>query len=316
MRQNIPDNFLLSLEVAAALNQNQPLVALESTVITHGLPHPENLNLARDMEKEVRIQGAVPVTIGLMDGKVHIGLLDDELERIATAGKEIRKVSRRDFGIALARHEMGGTTVAGTLFAAYRVGLRVMATGGIGGVHRGAAFDISSDLNELNHTPMIVVCAGAKAILDLPATVEMLETMGVPIIGYQTDEMPAFYSTSSGLPVTESVMTPREIAEIARSHWEAGLASAILVVVPPPSEVAIPAELIEQAIRQALDESHQLHITGAKVTPFLLQRVSELSGGASLQANLALLLNNARLAARIAVELTPMLRQKPHQFFI
>ncbi|MBE3144149.1 MAG: pseudouridine-5'-phosphate glycosidase, partial [Planctomycetes bacterium] len=275
MRQNIPDNFLLSAEVAAALNQNQPLVALESTVITHGLPYPVNLSLARDMEKEVRSQGAVPATIGLMDGKVHIGLLDAELERIATAGKDIRKVSRRDFGIALARHEMGGTTVAGTLFAAYRVGLRVMATGGIGGVHRGAAFDISSDLIELNHTPMIVVCAGAKAILDLPATVEMLETMGVPIIGYQTDEMPAFYSASSGLPVTESVMTPREIAEIARSHWEAGLASAILVVVPPPAETAIPAELIEQAIRQALDESHQLHITGAKVTPFLLQRVSE-----------------------------------------
>ena len=316
MRQNIPDNFLLSAEVATALNQNQPLVALESTVITHGLPHPVNLSLARDMEKEVRSQGAVPATIGLMDGKVHIGLLDAELEQIATAEKGIRKVSRRDFGIALARHEMGGTTVAGTLFAAHRVGLRVMATGGIGGVHRGTAFDISSDLNELNRTPMIVVCAGAKAILDLPATVEMLETMGVPIIGYQTDEMPAFYSTSSGLPVTESVMTPQEIAEIARSHWEAGLASAILVVVPPPAEAAIPAELIDQAICQALDESHQLHITGAKVTPFLLQRVSELSGGASLQANLALLLNNARLAARIAVELTPMLRQKPHQFFV
>jgi pseudouridylate synthase len=316
MRQNIPDNFLLSAEVATALNQNQPLVALESTVITHGLPHPVNLSLARDMEKEVRSQGAVPATIGLMDGKVHIGLLDAELERIATAENDIRKVSRRDFGIALARHEMGGTTVAGTLFAAHRVGLRVMATGGIGGVHRGTAFDISSDLNELNRTPMIVVCAGAKAILDLPATVEMLETMGVPIIGYQTDEMPAFYSTSSGLPVTESVMTPQEIAEIARSHWEAGLVSAILVVVPPPAEAAIPAELIDQAICQALDESHQLHITGAKVTPFLLQRVSELSGGASLQANLALLLNNARLAARIAVELTPMLRQKPHQFFV
>ena len=316
MRQNIPDNFLLSAEVATALNQNQPLVALETTVITHGLPHPANLSLARDMEKEIRSQGAVPATIGLMDGKVHIGLQDAELERLAAAEKGIRKVSCRDFGIALARHEMGGTTVAGTLFAASRVGLRVMATGGIGGVHRGAEFDISSDLNTLSHTPMIVVCAGAKAILDLPATVEMLETMGVPIIGYQTDEIPAFYSASSGLPVTETVMTPQEIVEIACSHWEAGLVSAILVVVPPPAEVAIPAELIEQAIRQALDESHQLQITGAKVTPFLLQRVSELSGGASLQANLALLLNNARLAARIAVELTPMLRQKPHKFVV
>ena len=314
MRHNIPDNYLLSPEVAAALKQNRPLVALETTVITHGLPHPVNLSLGRDMEKEVRSQGAVPASIGLLDGKVHIGLLDADLERIATAEKGIRKISSRDFGIALARHEIGGTTVAGTLFAANQVGLHVMATGGIGGVHRGTAFDISSDLVELSHTPMIVVCAGAKAILDLPATVEILETMGVPIIGYQTDELPAFYSASSGLPVTASVMTPLEIAEIARSHWMAGLPSAILVVVPPPADMAIPAESIEEAIRQALAESHRLQISGARVTPFLLQRVSELSGGASLQANLALLLNNARLAARVAVELTHILRLEPHQF--
>jgi pseudouridylate synthase len=307
MRQNIPENYLLSPEVAAALKQNQPLVALETTVITHGLPHPVNLSLGRDMEKEVRSQGAVPASIGLLDGKVHIGLLDPELERIATAEKDIRKISSRDFGIALARRETGGTTVAGTLFAANRAGLRVMATGGIGGVHRGTAHDISADLVELGHTPMVVVCSGAKAILDLPATVEVLETIGVPIIGYQTDELPAFYSTGSGLPVTATVHSTLEIAEIAQSHWIAGLQSAVLVVVPPPVDNAIPAEAIEGAIHQALNESHQRNISGASVTPFLLQRVSELSGGASLKVNLALLLNNARLAARIAVELIPIL---------
>jgi pseudouridylate synthase len=307
MHQNIPLNYLLSPEVAAALKHNQPLVALETTVITHGLPHPVNLSLGRDMEKEVRSQGAVPASIGLLDGKVHIGLLDAELERIATADKGIRKISSRDFGIALVRWETGGTTVAGTLFAANQAGLHIMATGGIGGVHRGTAYDVSADLVEMSHTRMVVVCSGAKAILDLPATVEMLETLGVPIIGYQTDELPAFYSKSSGLPVTASVQSPLEIAEIARTHWVAGLQSAVLVVVPPPADTAIPAEVIEGAIHQALDESRLLNISGASVTPFLLQRVSELSGGASLKANLALLLNNARVAAGIAVELTPML---------
>ena len=291
-------------DVAQALALNLPLVALESTVITHGLPQPQNLQLGRDMEKEVRSQSAVPATIAILDGKIYIGLNDAQLERLASGKTPVRKISRRDFGIAIARHEDGGTTVAGTLIAAHRVGIRVMATGGIGGVHRNAPFDVSSDLPALGATPIVVVCSGAKAILDLPATLETLETLGVPVVGYQTDELPAFYSRSSGLPVTVSVASPGEIAAIAQAQWEMGISSAILVVNPPPEEVALPYEEVEQVIQAALLDAEQKQIHGAAVTPFLLQRVSELSGGQSLRANLALLLSNARLAARIAVEIS------------
>jgi len=304
MPEKIPSSFVLNPDVAQALALNLPLVALESAVITHGLPQPQNLRLARDMEKEVRSQSAVPATIAILDGKIHIGLNDAQLERLASGKTPVRKISRRDFGIAIARREDGGTTVAGTLIAAHRVGIRVMATGGIGGVHRNAPFDVSSDLPALGATPIVVVCSGAKAILDLPATFETLETMGVPVVGYQTDELPAFYSRSSGLPVTVSASSPGEIAAIARAQWEIGISSAILVVNPPPEEVALPYEEAERVILEALLDAEQKQMHGAAVTPFLLQRVSELSGGLSLRANLALLISNARLAARIAVEIS------------
>ena len=304
MNQQLPQSFVLSNEVSTAMRSGQPVVALESTVITHGLPRPENLQLAQALEQEIREQGAVPATIGVLDGKVHVGLSAADLARLANEDGA-RKISRRDFGIALARKENGGTTVAGTLIVARQAGIRVFATGGIGGVHRNSNFDISADLPELGRNPLVVVCAGAKAILDLPATVEVLETQGVPVIGYKTDEFPAFYSRESGLGVTQRVDSPEEVAKIARASWELGIQSAVLVVQPPPDEAALHADQIEQVISQALKEAEEKKITGSSVTPFLLDRVSVLSGGASLNTNLALLRNNARLAAQIATALYP-----------
>ena len=298
----IPETFFLSPEIIKAQQLNQPIVALESAVITHGLPRPYNLELACDLEAIIRGENVTPATVGLIDGRIHVGLSQAELQRLASEPKT-RKISRRDFGIAIAATECGGTTVAGTLIAARTAGLHVFATGGIGGVHRNSTFDISADLEELSRSPLVVVCAGAKAILDLPATLEVLETRGVPVIGYQTDEFPAFYSLSSGLPVTARADTPAQVASIARAQWETGILAAVLVVIPPPAEFAIPADEVEESIRQALAEAEQKKIHGAAVTPFLLGRVSELSGGVSLKANLALLKNNARLASQIATEL-------------
>lgn len=297
--KTLPPFFHINEDVSSALANNSPVVALESTVITHGLPQPDNLSLARDMEKEVRENGALPATIGLMDGKIMIGLTAKEIETLAYA-KNPRKISRRDFGIAIARKENGGTTVAGTLIAAHSAGIKVFATGGIGGVHRNSPFDVSADLPELGRTPLVVVCAGAKAILDLPATLEYLETTGVPVVGYQTDSFPAFYSTDSGLPVNVRANTPEEVAQIANAQWKLGLTNAILVCVPPPADEAIPPEAVEGAIQQALAEADAKNIRGSKVTPFMLLRVSELTHGTSLKANIALLRNNARVAAQIA----------------
>lgn len=299
----LPSTYILSQEIAQARQLGLPMVALESAVITHGLPRPENLNLARQMESVIRSHEAIPATIALIDGYVHVGLSPIELENLADA-TTARKISRRDYAVALAKKEYGGTTVAGTLIAAHAAGIRVFATGGIGGVHRNAPFDVSADLPELARTPMIVVCAGAKAILDLPATMEYLETSGVPVIGFQTDELPAFYSRSSGLPVTACVDSAQEIAKMARIHWEMGMQSALLVVQPPPADAALPGAQVERMILQALVEAEDKHIRGAATTPYLLERVSELSGGASLRANLALLRNNARLAAQIAVAIS------------
>jgi pseudouridine-5'-phosphate glycosidase len=295
-------------------------VALESTVITHGLPYPENLQLAQNMERTVREQGATPATVAILDGNVYIGLNTPQLERLAQ-GKDTRKISVRDFAPAIVQKAIGGTTVAGTLAAAHAAGLRVFATGGIGGVHRQAAagkehpagtdhpFDISTDLTQLARTPLVVVCAGAKAILDLPATLEMLETLGVPVLGYQSDEFPAFYSRRSGLPVSARAETPLEIVKIALTHWQMGFNSAVLVANPPPEEYALSPDAVDGAIQQALDEAQARGVRGQGVTPFLLKRVSELTGGDSLRANLALLLNNARLAAQIACAL-PRPKQK------
>ncbi|MCU0486358.1 MAG: pseudouridine-5'-phosphate glycosidase [Anaerolineales bacterium] len=296
---NKNSKILLAPEVRQAFEMHLPLVALESTVITHGLPYPENLQLARDMESEVRQQNAVPATVGVVDGRIYVGLDESQLEHLAT-GQNMVKVSVRDFAPAMVRGKSGGTTVAGTLLAANLAGLKVFATGGIGGVHRDAPFDISTDLIGLSRTPLVVVCAGAKAILDIPATLEVLETYGVPVIGYQTDDFPAFYSRSSGLPVSARADTPEQVAQIAQAHWGLGLTSAVLVCVPPPEAVALPTEAIAGAIDQALAEAQAAGIHGQGVTPFLLQRVGELTHGSSLRTNLALLRNNARVAAQIA----------------
>jgi pseudouridine-5'-phosphate glycosidase len=275
-------------------------VALETTVLTHGLPYPENIELAKQLEEEIRMQGAIPSTIGVLDGKIHVGMTSEQLEDLVFA-QNLRKISCRDFAPAIAKSESGGTTVAGTLIVAHQVGFQVFATGGIGGVHRDTSFDISADLPELSRRPVVVVCAGAKAILDLPATLEYLETVGVPVLGYQTNEFPAFFSRNSGYPVSTRVDSPAEVAAIAFSHWEMGLESSILVVLPPPEEVALPLEDVNLAIGQALSDAKRAGIRGQEVTPFLLHKVSELTGNASLVANIGLLKHNARLAAQIAV---------------
>ena len=293
------ENFLVSPSVQQALTLQAPLVALETAVVTHGLPFPTNVELACAMEQEVRDQGATPATIGVFRGTVHVGVSVEVLENLAREAR-VRKISARDFGIALARGESGGTTVAGTLMVARKLGIRVFATGGIGGVHRLAPFDISADLIELGRSPLVVVCADAKAILDLPATREVLETQGVPVLGYKTDDFPAFYSRESGLNVDVRVDTPEEVVKIARAHWEMGNSSAVLVVAPPPAESALPRAQVEIWIEQAVQECEQRGIRGADVTPFLLARMTELSGGTSLQANLALLRQNARIGAQIA----------------
>ncbi|MFN2195651.1 MAG: pseudouridine-5'-phosphate glycosidase [Anaerolineales bacterium] len=297
--KTIPLSYKLHPEVGQALVERRPVVALETAVVTHGLPYPENLNLARQMEEVVRSQQAVPATVGVLDGTIRIGLEADELQRLATEAN-LLKISRRDFATAIARSASGGTTVAGTLIAANMARIQVFATGGIGGVHRNAPFDISTDLPELGRIPMVVVCAGAKAILDLPATLEVLETYGVPVLGYQTDEFPAFYARHSGLPVSVRVEDAAEVAAIARAHWQLGMKSAVLVAVPPPEESALAAQEMEQAIAVALEDAHQRGISGQAVTPFLLARMAELTDGESLRANLALLINNAGVAAKIA----------------
>lgn len=277
----------------------KPIVALESTVLTHGLPRPQNLQLARDMEQAVQDIGATPATIGFLDGILHIGLSHPELERLANEDN-VYKVGPRDFATVISTQACGGTTVAGTMLACKRANLKVFATGGIGGVHRDAPFDISADLQALASIPMIVVCAGAKAILDLPATLEYLETMSVPVVGYGTDEFPAFYSRESGLDVSVRLDTPEEIVDFARAHWNAGLHSAVLVTNPVPETEAISKSEMEPYIQQANREAHEQGIHGKALTPFLLPRISELTRGKSMRANLALLLNNARLAAQIA----------------
>jgi len=286
-------------EVELALREGDPIVALESTVITHGLPFPENRDLAMNMEVVVRKGNCTPATIAILDGVIHVGLDEGQLERLAHS-ENMRKISGRDIAPAVALRMSGGTTVAGSLAIAHAVGIRVFATGGIGGVHRQAPFDISADLGELAKAQLVVVCAGAKAILDIPATLEVLETYGVPVIGYQTDEFPAFYSISSGRGVSARADSAAEVAALAHTQWEMGLGGSILVAVPPPSDVALEPEVVESAIQAALAETQAKNIHGQGVTPFLLRRVSELTRGASLRANLGLLLNNARVAAEIA----------------
>ena len=292
-----------SSEIRDGNRAGKAIVALESTVLTHGLPRPHNLQLARDMEQAVRENGAQPSTIAFLDGKLHVGLTDVELERLANED-HVYKVGPRDYATVMAKKACGGTTVAGTMLACKHAGIKVFATGGIGGVHRDAPFDISADLQALASIPMIVVCAGAKAILDLPATLEYLETMSVPVVGYGVDEFPAFYARESGLDVSVRLDSPQEIVDFARAHWSAGLQSAVLVANPIPVMAAIPRSEMEPFIAQANQEAHEQGIHGKQVTPFLLQRMAELTEGRSMGANLALLLNNARLAAQVASALS------------
>ena len=291
--------IIRSNEIKRAMGISLSVVALESTVLTHGLPRPQNLQLAHDMEHAVRAEGATPATIAFLDGSLHVGLSESEIERLANE-RNVYKVGPRDFATVMSHHGCGGTTVAGTMFACKHANIKIFATGGIGGVHRESAFDISADLQALASIPMIVVCAGAKAILDLPATLEYLETMSVPVVGYGTDEFPAFYSRESGLDVSVRLDTPQEIVDFARAHWSTGLQSAVLVANPVPAMEAIPQSEMEPIIEQASREARDKKIHGQKLTPFLLQRISDLTRGRSMRANLSLLLNNARLAAQIA----------------
>lgn len=288
-------------EVAQALAQNDPVVALESTVITHGLPYPDNVTTAVKMQTAVRQGGAIPATIAIIKGRVHVGLTDDELEYLGQlAGTAVRKCSRRDIPLAIGNQEDGATTVAGTMILAHLAGIRLFATGGIGGVHRGHPFDISADLLELGQTPVTVVSSGAKSILDLPATREVLETHGVPIIGYGTDELPAFFARSSGLPVDIRLDTPEAVARVMQAHRQTGLRNGLLVTVPVPEADACDPNLAEAAIGQATQEADAQGIHGPASTPWLLRRVVELTNGRSLQANVALLRNNGYIAAQIA----------------
>src|SRR5215211_217631 len=296
------NSTILSDEMKDGNRAGKPVVALESTVLTHGLPRPQNLQLARDMEETIRENGAIPATIAFLDGSLHIGLNDAELERLANEDN-VYKVGPRDYAAVMSKKANGGTTVAGTMLASKNANIKVFATGGIGGVHRDAPFDISADLQALATIPMIVVCAGAKAILDIPATLEYLETMSVPVVGYGTDEFPAFYSRESGLDVSANLATPQEIVDFAKAHWSTGLQSAVLVANPVPLADAISRFEMEPWIEQANQEAHAQGVHGKALTPFLLQRISELTRGKSMSTNLSLLLNNAQLAAQIATSM-------------
>ena len=289
----------LSEEVAAAIKTNASVVALESTVISHGLPHPQNLETANRLEQIVRETGAIPATIAVFDGEFCIGLTQDQIEHLAV-GKNIRKISRRDLSVAVARRLTCATTVAATAFIAHRANIRVFATGGIGGVHRGAVDDVSADLVELAKTPITVVCSGPKIVLDLPATREWLETFGITVLGWQCDEMPGFFSRTSGLPVDERVGSANEVAEVIRARDDLGLSNAILVTVPVPESSAMDPIELEAILNESLTLADQQKIKGKDVTPFLLAELSRRSNGRTLASNIALLENNARVAAEIA----------------
>jgi pseudouridine-5'-phosphate glycosidase len=301
--ENIPPWIELHPDVLQGLRTHQPIVALETTVITHGLPKPTNFELALRLQQEIRNAGAVPATIGLLKGSYHVGLSDSQLEHLALESEAV-KINRREIGIQYALRRTGGTTVAATMYIAHKVGIPTFATGGIGGVHRGDSGDISADLPELANTPVVVVCSGAKAILDLPRTLEWLETYGVPVLGWQCDTFPTFFSAGGSLPVQIRVDNVGEAASLIQHHWEMGLNSGILLCVPCPEKEALPAAQVETALERALREADARGIVGKDVTPFLLEQLSEVTKGATLQANLALLRNNARVAAELAKAIT------------
>ncbi len=309
------DKLMISAEVKDALASHRPVVALESTIITHGMPYPANAETAREVEAEVRAGGAVPATIAIIEGRLHVGLELDQLEALASA-KGVAKASRRDMALVVSAGRSAGTTVATTMLIAARAGIPIFATGGIGGVHRGAelSFDVSADLIELSRTPVTVVCAGAKSILDLPKTLEVLETNGVPVIGYRTDEFPAFFSRSSGLRVDARLDTPQAIADAMGAHLRLGMTGGMLVCNPLPSAEEVPAAEIAPRIEAAIEEAAAKGVTGKDLTPYLLARLVELTGGKSLKANRALIRHNARLAAEIAVALDQEFAASPFGF--
>ena len=293
-------------EVAEAIQNHRPVVALESTIISHGMPYPQNVETARKVEEIIRDCGAVPATIAILGGRLKAGLSPKEIEYLGRKGQEVAKASRRDLAVLVSQGGDGATTVTTTMIIAHMAGIQVFATGGIGGVHRGAetSMDISADLEELAQTPVMVICAGAKAILDLPLTLEYLETKGVPVIGYGTGELPAFYTRHSGLKVDYRLDTPAEVAAAFSAQRELNIKAGMLVTNPIPEEYSMPAEVINKAIDQALAEAKQQGIHGKETTPFLLARVKDLTGGDSLDANIQLVFNNARVASAIAVELS------------
>ena len=295
----------LAPEVAEALENGRPVVALESTIISHGMPYPKNVETAMLVEKTIRDNGAVPATIAVIGGRLKAGLSREEIEYLGKAGRTVAKASRRDLAALVAAGKDGATTVTTTMIIAHMAGIDIFATGGIGGVHRGAetTMDISADLEELGSTPVMVVCAGAKSILDLGLTLEYLETKGVPVIGYGTDELPAFYTRQSGFGVDYRADSPAQLASMFSAQKELGMKGGMLVTNPIPEEYAMDKAVIDAAIEQALRESVEQGVHGKETTPFLLARVVELTGGSSLESNIQLVLNNATLAAKTAVEL-------------
>ena len=292
----------ISPEVQEALKAGKPVVALESTIISHGMPYPQNVETALKVEQTIRENGAVPATIAVIGGQLKAGCTPEEIEYLGKKGQAVIKASRRDLPVLIARKADGATTVTTTMIIAAMAGIRVFTTGGIGGVHRGAqqTFDISADLEELAQTPVMVVCAGAKSILDLGLTLEYLETKGVPVIGFGTEELPAFYTRHSGFKVDYRIDTPEELAAAFKAKIDCGLKGGMLVTNPIPEEFSMPKEVIDQAIEQALREMDEAGIHGKQCTPFLLAKVKDLTGGESLASNIQLVLNNARLAAKTA----------------
>ena len=297
-------NYLnINPEVQKALDDNKPIVALESTIISHGMPFPQNLETAIMLEDEVRKNGAIPATIALINGEIKVGLTKDELTSLAKEGLKVIKTSRRDIAYVIANKLTGATTVAATMIAADKAGIKIFATGGIGGVHRGATdtFDISADLQELAKTDVAVVCAGIKAILDLELTLEYLETLGVPLLGYQTDELPAFYTRQSGFKVDYNMQSPKQIANLLKAKWDLGLEGGVIIANPIPEESSLDFDLMTNAINKAIIQQNKLGIKGKKSTPFLLSKVKEFTDGESLVSNIELVKNNVILAAKIAV---------------
>lgn len=293
----------MTAEVADARSENRPVLAMESTIISHGMPYPDNVETALRVEEIARNEGAVPATIAILGGRLKVGLTPDDIDRLGRMGTSVSKASRRDLPLLVASGEDGATTVAATMIIAALAGIRVFATGGIGGVHRGASetFDISADLEELARTEVAVICAGVKSILDINLTLEYLETRGVPVIGYRTDELPAFYTRRSGFFVDRRVDNPEKIASVMNAQWSMGLGGGLVIAQPVPEVLSMDEKIIDEAINEALKEADRRNISGKDITPFLLSKVAELTEGSSLKSNIALVENNVRLGAKIVV---------------